>query len=74
MAMDMIERREISQLTGDDEETLKRVYAHFRPDYLKRATDALQLGSSQVASALHVKGREPENGGSLPENVVILRP
>lgn len=43
MVMDGIEWREISRLTGDDEETLKRVYGHHSPSYLRRATKSLQL-------------------------------
>lgn len=58
MVMDGIEWREISRLTGDEEETLKRVYGHHSPDYLKRATGALQLASPADKTALQVQGTE----------------
>lgn len=74
MAMDDVPMREIARLLGDSEAMVERVYAKHSPSYLKRAAGALQLGSAPAETALQVKGEEPESRGSLPENVVILRP
>lgn len=45
---------EVARLLGDREETVERVYGHHSPDYLKRATGALQIGRNENKSALQV--------------------
>lgn len=43
LAMDGTPMREIARLLGDQEATVERVYAKHSPDYLRRATSAVQL-------------------------------
>jgi integrase len=44
LAIDGVPLREIARLLGDQEATVERVYAKHSPDYLRRATSAVQLG------------------------------
>ena len=45
---------EIARMLGDSEAVVQRVYAKFTPEYLARATGALQLGQDKAKSALQV--------------------
>lgn len=49
LAMDATPLSEIARLLGDSEKTVERVYAKHHPDYLRRATSALQLDTEAAA-------------------------
>lgn len=68
LALDGVPLNEIARLLGDTEATVERVYAKHTPEFLRRATGALQLGISPGAPALQVKG----TGGHRRPNVTNL--
>lgn len=68
LAIDGVPLNEIARLLGDTEATVERVYAKHTPEFLRRATGALQLGLAQTEGALHVKG----NGVYSSANVTVL--
>lgn len=50
LVLDGVPLSEIARLLGDTEATVERVYGKHTPEFLKRATNALQLGDSGVVS------------------------
>lgn len=45
MVQDGVPDEEVARMLGDTVDMVRRVYGHFRPDYLSRAATALQLGN-----------------------------